>query len=105
MLWGGNNAGFLINIVFQLICGILIGIFTLFLLMMIEKSKKVFILSTCLIYLCPAIMSFSNQLVPATVRILSAIGLITTRIIFGIIVGIILWKEQKSNNGVRQTST
>jgi len=93
ILWGGNDNGFFVNFIFQLFIGIIMGIFTIYLSKMITKNKITFIISICLIYLCPAIMSFSNQIVPDTIRILLSFQLICTMIIFGIIVGIILWEK------------
>ena len=81
---------------FQILRGILLGIFVLPLINMI-KTKKIFIISICLIYLCMAIdLILPNGLLPDKIRIAHLIEMTIENILFGIIVGNIMWDKQKT---------
>jgi hypothetical protein len=82
---------------FQILRGILFGFFVLPLVNMITKSKLVFITSICLVYLCTAIvLIIPNVLFPDIVRIGHLIEMVSSMLLFGMIVGNILWKEKSS---------
>ena len=81
---------------FQILRGILFGFFTLPLVKMITKSKFIFVTSVCLVYLCTAVMLIiPNVLFPDIVRIGHLIEMISSMLLFGIITGFILWKDDK----------
>ena len=82
---------------FQIIRGILFGIAIIPIKLMINKNKKVFIISVCLIYLCTAIvLIIPNALFPDKVRIAHLIEMSSSMLLFGIIVGEILCENIKS---------
>jgi len=81
---------------FQVLRGILFGAFVLPLIKMIIKSKFIFITSVCLVYLCTGIMLIiPNVLFPDIVRIGHFIEVTSSMLFFGIIVGNVLWKDNK----------
>jgi hypothetical protein len=81
-----------IIIPFQILRGILFGIAIIPVKNMIIKNKMVFIISVCLIYLCTAIgLITPNVLFPDKVRIAHLIEMSSSMLLFGIIVGNILW--------------
>jgi hypothetical protein len=86
---------------FQVIRGILFGIFVIPLTYMVKNSKFTFITSICLVYLCTAtVLIVPNVLFPDTVRIGHLVEMSSSMLLFGIIVGSILWegkKQQVSN--------
>ena len=81
---------------FQILRGILFGTFIIPLIIMVNKSKIAFIASVCLVYLCTAIvLIIPNVLFPDTVRLAHLIEMTSSMLLFGIIVGNILWKNKK----------
>jgi len=79
---------------FQILRGILFGIAIIPIRRMIHK-KSVFIISVCLIYLCTAIvLIIPNALFPDMVRIAHLIEMSSSMLLFGIIVGNILWNKE-----------
>ena len=75
---------------FQIIRGILFSLFILPLRKMILNNRS-FIISVCLVYLCPAIMLIiPNPLFPDIVRIGHLIEMTSSMLLFGIITGYIL---------------
>ena len=84
----------LIIIPFQVLRGILFGIFVLPLINMV-KTKKIFIISICLVYLCLAVdLIIPNALLPARIRIAHLIEMTSSMTLFGIITGNILWGKK-----------
>jgi len=82
---------------FQILRGILLGIFVLPLKNMI-KTKKIFIISICLVYLCMAVdLILPNALLPTNIRIAHLMEMTISMIIFGIIAGNIMWGKQKTS--------
>ena len=80
---------------FQIVRGILFGIFIIPLRNMVNKNRNIFIINVCLIYLCTAIvLIIPNILFPNIVRIAHFIEMMSSMLIFGIIVGIIMWKTK-----------
>ena len=76
---------------FQIIRGILFGVFVLPLVNMINK-KPALIISVCLVFLCTAFMLIiPNVLFPDKVRFAHLIEMSSSMLVFGIIVGRILW--------------
>jgi len=79
---------------FQIIRGILFALFILPLVKMINKNRKIFITSICLVYLSTAVMLvIPNVLFPDIVRYGHLIEMFISMLLFGIIVGIIMWDE------------
>jgi hypothetical protein len=93
--WGQMVNNLKINpiiIPFQIIRGIIFGLAILPIRNMLTKNKFVFIISVCLIYLCSALMLIiPNPLFPDIVRIAHLIEMSGSMLLFGIIVGLILW--------------
>jgi len=82
---------------FQILRGIMLGIFVLPLKSMI-KTKNIFIISICLVYLCMAVdLIMPNDLLPTNIRIAHLIEMTISMILFGIIVGNIMWGRQKTS--------
>jgi len=82
---------------FQILRGILFCVFILPLKNMI-KTKKIFIISICLVYLCTAVdLILPNALLPTKIRIAHLIEMTTSMTLFGIIVGNIMWRKQKTD--------
>ncbi|GHU70592.1 hypothetical protein FACS189450_05270 [Spirochaetia bacterium] len=82
---------------FQILRGILFGVFVLPLINMVNKNKRVFITSVCLVYLCTAVMLIiPNALFPDIVRIGHLIEMTGSMFLFGIITGNILWIKKKT---------
>ncbi|MDR2963753.1 MAG: hypothetical protein LBU90_09015 [Bacteroidales bacterium] len=87
---------------FQILRGILFGIAVLPIKNMVTRSKSSFITSVILIYLTTAIMLIiPNVLFPETVRIAHLIEMSTSMLVFGIIVGTILWKNKEKTTSER----
>jgi len=83
---------------FQILRGILFGIAVIPIINMVNKNKS--IISVCLIYLCTAIvLIIPNVLFPDIVRFAHLIEMFSSMLLFGIIVGIILW-GRKEERGV-----
>jgi len=83
---------------FQLLRGILFGFFIVPLLYMINK-KITFIISVCLTYLCTGIvLIIPNVLFPDMVRYGHLVEMISSMLLFGIIVGIIMWNNKNRQN-------
>ena len=81
---------------FQIIRGILFGLLIIPIKCMVNRNKTVFMICVCLIYLCTAIvLIIPNVLFPDTVRIAHLIEMSSSMLIFGIIVGNILWGKNK----------
>jgi len=77
---------------FQILRGILFGIAIIPIKNMLSKNKITFIISVCLIYLCSAVvLIIPNVLFPDMVRIAHLIEMSSSMLLFGIIVGNILW--------------
>jgi hypothetical protein len=84
---------------FQIIRGILFGIFIIPLLSMVNKNQKTFILSLCLVYLCTSIvLIIPNVLFPNIVRLAHFAEMMASMLIFGIIVGKIMWVNTEAKN-------
>ena len=84
------------NIQIQIIRGILFGLAILPIKNMVNRHKIVFIISVCLIYLCTAIvLIIPNVLFPDIVRIAHLIEMSSSMLSFGIIVGYILYGNNK----------
>jgi hypothetical protein len=82
---------------FQIMRGIFFGMAIIPIKIMVNKNKTVFITAVCLIYLCTAIvLIIPNGLFPDNVRIGHLIEMFSSMLLFGIIVGNILWKNNKS---------
>ena len=83
----------LMLILFQLLRGILLGIFIIPLKNMI-KTKNIFIISVCLVYLCMAVdLIMPNPLLYTKLRMFHLMEMATSMILFGIIVSNILWRK------------
>jgi len=86
-----------IIIPFQIVRGILFGLAIIPIKNIVNKNKIVFIISICLIYLCTAIvLIIPNVLFPDMVRIAHLIEMSSSMFLFGIIVGNILWDNNKN---------
>ena len=82
------------NAGFQILRGILLGA-AVIPLMRIIKSKRIYILCICMVYLCPAIqMLIPNGFFPDDVRIEFLIEMTGAMLLFGIITGNILWRSK-----------
>ena len=76
---------------FQILRGILFGLFVIPLMKMV-KTKKVFVISTCLVYLYLGVVFLTpNALFPGMARIGHLLEMTSSMLVFGIIVGYILW--------------
>ena len=79
---------------FQILRGTLFGLAVIPIFKMINKNKTVFIITVCLIYLCTAIvLIIPNVLFPDIVRIAHLIEMLGSMLLFGIIVGFIMWEK------------
>jgi hypothetical protein len=88
-----------IIIPFQIFRGMLFGLAVIPIKYMVNKNKKDFIISVCLIYLCTAIvLIIPNALFPEIVRIAHLIEMSSSMLLFGIIVGNILWNKGKNTS-------
>ena len=86
-----------IIITFQILRGILFGAAIIPIKYMVNKSKNIFIISVCLLYLCTAIvLIIPNVLFPDIVRIAHLIEMSTSMLLFGLIAGNIMWGKQKT---------
>ena len=82
---------------FQILRGILLGLFVIPLKSMV-KPKKIFIISICLVYLCMAVdLIIPNALLPTKIRMAHLLEMATSMVLFGIIVGNIIWGKQKTS--------
>ena len=96
--WGGDRSGLFPWLSITLIRGILNGLFVLPLLSMITKNKRTFLIGLCLIYLAPAVNHIApNPMFPDTVRLLHLTAMAGSMLLFGLIVGNILWGKSKVN--------
>ena len=78
---------------FQIVRGVLFGIFIIPLTVMVNK-KADFIISVCLVYLCTAVvLLIPNVLFPDVVRFAHFIEMTGSMLLFGIIVGYIMWRK------------
>lgn len=81
---------------FQILRGILLGIFAYPLKNMI-KTKRTFNISLCLVYLCMAVdLIIPNALLPTNVRVAHLIEMTISMVLFGVIMGNIIWGKQKN---------
>jgi hypothetical protein len=97
IFYNSLDVNIIVLILFQIMRGILLGIFISPLKNMI-KTKKIFIISVCLVYLCMAVdLIIPNALLPTNIRIFHFIEMTTEMTIFGIIVGNIIWGKQKTS--------
>ena len=79
---------------FQIIRGILFGVFVLPLKNMIN-NKRLFIMSVCLVYLCTAAqLIIPNVLFPDAVRIAHLVEMTSSMLLFGLIVGNIMYRKE-----------
>ena len=79
---------------FQILRGILFGVFILPLKKMID-DKKIFIISVCLVYLGTGFqLILPNPLFPDIVRYAHLIEMTSSMLLFGLIVGFILWRKE-----------
>jgi len=84
---------------FQIIRGILFAAFIFPLVKMVNKNKAKFITSVCLVYLSTAVMLvIPNILFPNMVRYGHLIEMTSSMLLFGIIVGNVLWFNKKQEN-------
>ena len=82
---------------FQILRGILFGFFTIPLTYMINR-KTIFMISICLTYLCTAIvLIIPNVLFPEMVRYGHLVEMASSMLVFGIIVGNIMWGKRTTN--------
>jgi len=78
---------------FQIIRGILFAVFIFPLINMLNKNKTIFIISICLVYLSTAIMLIiPNVLFPDIVRYGHLLEMTSSMLLFGIVVGNVLWR-------------
>ena len=97
--WGSDRSGLFPWLSITVLRGILNGLFVLPLLSIISKNKRKFIIGLCLIYLAPAINHIApNPMFPDTVRLLHLTAMAGTMLLFGVIVGNILWGKRKNND-------
>jgi hypothetical protein len=83
-----------IIIPFQILRGIMFGMAIIPIKKMVNKNKITFIINVCLIYLCTAIvLIIPNGLFPDEVRIAHLVEMCSSMLLFGIIVGNIIWKK------------
>jgi len=86
---------------FQIFRGILFGIAIIPIKNMVSKNKMAFITSVCLIYLCAAVvLLIPNALFPDMVRIAHLIEMSSSMLLFGIIVGNILYESRKTSTQI-----
>jgi hypothetical protein len=79
---------------YQIIRGILFGLAIIPIKKMVTKSRKNFVTSVCLIYLCTTIVLIvPNVLFPDMVRYGHLVEMGSSMLLFGIIVGNILWEK------------
>jgi hypothetical protein len=84
---------------FQIIRGIMFGMAIIPIKNIVNKNKNIFITTVCLIYLCAGIvLVVPNGLFPGTVRIGHLIEMCSSMLLFGIIVGNILWENESKKN-------
>jgi hypothetical protein len=94
--WSGDRAGLLPWLSITVFRGILNGLFVLPLMSMITKNRRIFIIGLCLIYLAPAINHIApNPIFPDAIRFLHLAGMTGTMLLFGVIIGNILWRNKK----------
>jgi hypothetical protein len=92
--WSGNNSLLFIFASFTIIRGMFYGFIALILLSMVNKSKIVYITSICLIFISPALNHLvPNTFMPSIVRFLHLISMTGSMLLFGIIMGNILWRR------------
>jgi len=93
--WGQTINNFKTNRIifpFQINRGILFGLAIIPIKNMVNKKKNIFIISVCLLYLCTAIqLIIPNALFPDMVRIAHLVEMSSSMLLFGVIVGNILW--------------
>jgi hypothetical protein len=90
--WSGNSFFLFIFVSFTIIRGLFYSFIALLLLSMVNKSKIIYITSICLIFISPALNHLvPNTFMPTIVRILHFISMTGSMLLFGIIMGNILW--------------
>jgi hypothetical protein len=99
--WGKMANNILTNpiiVPFQILRGILFGAAIIPIRNMIN-TKNTFIASVCLVYLCTAVqLVIPNVLFPDVVRIAHLIEMSSSMLLFGLIVGNILWSNKSREN-------
>ena len=84
---------------FQILRGVLFGLFIIPLKIMISKSRAIFIASVCLVYLCTALMLIiPNPLFPDPVRFAHLLEMTSSMLLFGLIAGFIFWGRDKTKS-------
>jgi hypothetical protein len=79
----------------QILKGILFGACVIPIKSMVHKSRTAFIIGVCLVYLSVGLMLLSpNALFPDTVRYANLIEMLISMLLFGIIVGYMMWGEK-----------
>ena len=94
-----NTPNVYLNASIQVIRGILYGVFIIPLLNIL-KTKRIFIMSVCMVYLCTSIqLIIPNNIFPDKLRYIYLFEMTGAMLIFGIVVGNILWgsKKQKTS--------
>ena len=100
--WGGNHSEMIPWLSITIIRGILNGFFILPMLSMIDKNKITFITGICLIYIAPAVNHLTpTPMFPDTVRIVHLVAMTGSMLLFGIIMGNILWGKDMSHPAQR----
>ena len=94
-----NTPNAYLNAFIQILRGILYGVFIIPLIKII-KTKWEFIISICMVYLCTSIqLIIPNEFIPDNLKIIYFIEMTGAMLLFGIIVGNIIWwnKKQKTS--------
>ena len=90
-----NTPNVYLNVSVQIVRGILFGVFIIPLISII-KTKRIFILSVCMVYLCTGIqLLIPNDFFPEQLRYIYLIEMSGAMLLFGIFVGNILWWNGK----------
>jgi hypothetical protein len=94
--WGGDYSGLPFWLFITVLRGMLNVFFALPLVSMLSKNKRTFIIGLCLMYLAPAVNHIGpSPIFPDAVRIAHLLGMVCTMLMFGILVGNILWARAK----------
>ena len=93
-----NTPNGVLNASIQILRGVLYGAFIIPLLNIL-KSKREFIISVCLVYLCATIqLIIPNEMFTDRIRYIYLFEMTGAMLLFGIIVGNVLWRIRKNNN-------
>ena len=99
--YGSIENNLIVIIPFQLLRGILFCAFILPLKNMV-KTKKIFLICICMVYLSLAIdLVIPNAILPNSIRIAHLVEMTISMILFGIIVGNIMWESKKPAHNKR----